>query len=80
MEALGVISKVTQLCQCCAGMLIVLKSNGAIRISVDLKPLNTSVFHEAHPIPKVDETLAILSGATIFSIGLMQIVDSGKFL
>ena len=67
MEALGVISKVTQPCQWCVGMVIVPKSNLAIRICVNLKPLNTSVLCEAHPIPKVDETLALLSGATVFS-------------
>ena len=67
MEALGVISKVTQLCQWCASMVIMPKSNGAIRICVDLKPLNASVLREAHPIPKVDETLTLLSGATVFS-------------
>ena len=61
METLGVISKVTQPCQWCAGMVIVPKSNGAIRICVDLKPLNASILREPHPI------LALLSGATIFS-------------
>ena len=34
---------------------------------MDLKPLNQSVLREVHPIPKVDETLAQLSGATVFS-------------
>ena len=32
-----------------------------------LKPLNESVLREVHPIPKVDETLAQLVGATVFS-------------
>lgn len=34
---------------------------------VDLKPLNESVLHELHPIPRVDEALAQLTGATIFT-------------
>lgn len=34
---------------------------------VDLKPLNQSVLREPHPIPKVDDTLALLSGAVHFS-------------
>ena len=34
---------------------------------VDLKPLNQSVLCEIHPLPKVNETLTQLSGATIFS-------------
>ena len=38
-----------------------------VRRSVDLKTLNDNVLREVHPIPKVDETLAQLAGATIFS-------------
>ena len=34
---------------------------------MDLKPLNQSVLRETHPIPKVDETLAQLSGAKLFT-------------
>jgi len=32
-----------------------------------LKPLNEGVLREFHPLPKVEETLAQLTGATIFS-------------
>ena len=46
----------------CAGMVVVPKKSGAVRICVDLKPLNENVLREAHPIPKVDETLAQLTG------------------
>ena len=48
-------------------MVVVPKRNGDIRICVDLKPLNESVLREVHPLPKVDSTLALLSGAKIFS-------------
>ena len=34
---------------------------------MDLKPPNQSVLHEFHPLPKVDETLAKLTGAKLFS-------------
>ena len=67
MEKLGVISKVDEPTLWCAGMVVVPKSNGTVRICVDLKPLNEDVVREAHPIPKVDEILAQLAGATIFS-------------
>ena len=40
---------------------------GKYAFCVDLKELNGSVLREVHPIPKVDETLAQLLGATIFS-------------
>ena len=67
MEAMGVISRVCEPAQWCAGMVVVPKKSGAVRICVDLKPLNGNVLRETHPIPKVDETLAQLTGATLFS-------------
>ena len=48
-------------------MVVVPKKSGAVRICVDLKPLNSSVLREPYPIPTVDDTLALLSGATHFS-------------
>ena len=63
------------------------KKNGDIRICVDLKALNESVLREVYPIPKVDETLAQLTGATVFSkldanSGFWQIplADSSRLL
>ena len=67
MEAIGVISKVQVPTPWCAGMVVVPKKDGKVRICVDLKPLNASVKRETHPLPKVDDTLAQLSGAKIFS-------------
>ena len=48
-------------------MVVVPKKNGIVRICVDLKMLNENVLHKIHPLPKVDETLALLTGATCFS-------------
>jgi transposase InsO family protein len=67
MEELGVISKVDVPTPWCAGMVVVPKKNGKVRICVDLQPLNRHVLREVHPLPKVDETLAQLSGAKVFS-------------
>ena len=67
MEQMGVVSEVTEPSEWCAGMVVVPKRSGDVRICVDLKPLNESVLREPHPIPKVDETLALLSGAVYFS-------------
>ena len=67
MENMGVISKIEQPTSWCAGMVVVPKRSGAVRICVDLKPLNQSVLREPHPIPKVDETLAQVAGAKMFS-------------
>ena len=62
-----VISKVDIPTPWCAGMVVAPKKNGDILICVDFRPLNSSVLREVHPLPKVDETLALLTGARIFS-------------
>ena len=38
-----------------------------MRICEDLKPLNSNVLREVHPLSAVDETLAQLAGAAVFS-------------
>ena len=43
MEKLGVITKVTQPTPWCAGMVVVPKKSGSVKICVDLKPLNKGV-------------------------------------
>ena len=67
MESLGVITKIDEPSPWCAGMVVVLKPSGTVRICVDMKPLNENVMREFHPLPAVDETLAQLSGARIFT-------------
>ena len=67
MGAMGVISKVEVPTPWCAGLVVVPKKTGAVRICVDLKPLNLSVLREVHPLPKVDDTLAQLTGAKLFT-------------
>ena len=67
MEALGVIAKIDQPTQWCARMVVVPKKEGKLRICVDLKPLNECILHEIHPLPKVDDTLAQLYDAMVFS-------------
>ena len=77
MEEMGVISKVTDPSSWCAGMVVVPKASGAVRVCVDLKNLNQSVLREPHPIPSVDDTLAHLTGATVFSTRTW--LQSGSF-
>ena len=67
MEELGVIEKVNQPTEWCAGMVVVPKANSRVRICVDLTKLNQSVKREKHPLPAVDQTLAQLAGARVFS-------------
>ena len=43
------------------------KPNNTVRICVDLTHLNKSVCRERHPLPAVEQTLAQLAGARVFS-------------
>ena len=67
MEAQRVISKVQQPTPWCAGVVVVKKKNGGVRICVDLKPLSRCVLREHHPLSKVDNILGQQTGATVFS-------------
>ena len=67
MESLGVISKVEEPTEWCAGMVVVPKKSGSVCICVNFRQLNESVLREIHPLPTVDETLAHMSGARVFS-------------
>ena len=67
MEKAGVISKVTEPTLWCARMVVVPKQDRAVGVCVDLKELNENVLRETNPIPGVDNTLAQLTGATVFS-------------
>jgi len=68
MEALGVICKVDVCTDWCAGMVVVPKNNNKVRICVDLTKLNRSIYyHEQHILPSIEQILAQLKGAKIFS-------------
>ena len=61
------IAKVNQPTEWCSGMVVVPKANSKVRICVDLTRLNESVKRERHPLPTVDQTLAQLAGAKVFT-------------
>ena len=42
------------------------EEEGGVRVCVDLKPINQCVLREYHPLPKVDDILRQLTGATVF--------------
>ena len=67
MQDAGVISKVEQPTQWCAGMVVVPKADGRVRICVDLTKLNECIYRERHIMPSVEQTLAQIGGATVFS-------------
>ena len=66
MEDLGVISRIDEPTEWCAGMVVVPKPNGNVRICVDLTKLNESVVRERHILPSVEQTLAQIAGAKFF--------------
>lgn len=67
MEHMGVIARVDEPTEWCAGMVVVPKHNDTVRICVDLTKLNNNVHRERHILPSVDQILAQLSGAKVFS-------------
>ena len=67
MVQLGVISPVQDPTEWCAGMVVAQKANGSVRICVDLTRLNESVCRERYPLPVVEQVLAQLTGAKLFS-------------
>ena len=67
MEKMGVVSRVQEPTEWCAGMVVVPKPGGRVRICVDLTRLNENVRREQHPLPAVEQTLAQLAGARVFS-------------
>ena len=67
MEKAGIITRVDQPTDWCAGMVVVPKKNDQVRICVDLTRLNKCVKRERHILPSVEQSLAQLGGATIFS-------------
>ena len=68
MERLGVIPRVNKPTEWCTAMVVIPKPSGSIRNCVDLKPLNESVMQEIHPLPKVDITLAQLTGLLVLEL------------
>ena len=67
MEKLGVISRIVEPTDWCAGIVVVPKENDRIRICVDLTRLNRAVKPERHVLPSVDHVIAQLGDAKIFS-------------
>ena len=67
MLRLDVMRPITQPTDWCAGIVVVPKRNGTIRICVDLTHLNKAIKHERLQLPSEAEVLSQLNGSTIFS-------------
>ena len=66
MENLGVISKVDIPADWCAGMVVVPKPDGKIRMCLDLTKLNESVLKETYPMPEIENMLAQIKESKYF--------------
>ncbi|GBO05871.1 Retrovirus-related Pol polyprotein from transposon 17.6 [Araneus ventricosus] len=62
-----VITPVLKPTEWCAPVVIVPKSDGNVRICVDLIELNKNVMRELNPLPKAEYSLNLLTGAKMFS-------------
>jgi len=67
MLSLGVVEPVEEPTEWCSGLTIAPKSNGGIRMCVDLTALNKGVKRSVYPLPKVSDMLAKLATGRVFS-------------
>uniref|UniRef100_A0A3B3DHQ9 ribonuclease H n=1 Tax=Oryzias melastigma TaxID=30732 RepID=A0A3B3DHQ9_ORYME len=67
MEKMDVITRIEDPTDWCAGMVVVPKKSGAVRICVDFTKMNQAVCREKYILPSVEHTLGMLAGATVFS-------------
>ena len=51
-----------------SSMVVVMKSNGKIRLCIDPKPLNQALKRNHYPLPVIDDLLPELSKAKVFSV------------
>ena len=71
----GVISLVTVPTAWCSGLIPVHKTNGNVRLCIDLTRLNKEFQWEIHPMPLVDENLAKLGKSRYFT----KLVANSRF-
>ena len=46
---------------------VMVKKTDTLRFCIDFRKLNDATVKDAHPLPRIDETLEALKGAKIFS-------------
>ena len=65
MESQGIIRRIDEPTEWCAGMVVVPKSNGDVRVCGDFTKLNHSIQRERHILPSVEHLLANIGNATV---------------
>ena len=61
---------------CAVPVILVPKSDKTLRIGMDCRPINAITVRYSHPIPRVDDKLYELCGATIFSKIIFVVVTT----
>lgn len=68
MEEMGVIQRIEEPTEWCAGIVVVPKKNSQrLRLCVDFTGLNQYVCREKYVLPSVDQSLGMIAGARVFS-------------
>ena len=67
MEETGIIKRVTEPTEWCAPMVLVQKSNGKLKICVDLRRLNSAVKNSRLVLPTLEDIAPKLAGTLYFS-------------
>ena len=67
LESLDIIEKVTGPTPWVSPIVVVPKSSGQVRLCVDMREANKAVKREKHLMPTIDDLVADLNGATVFS-------------
>ena len=67
MEETGIIEQIQEPTDWCAGIVIVPKKDGGVRICTDYKKLNAVIKRERYVLPTVEDILHKLKGSTIFT-------------
>ena len=62
MQSIGVITEITEATEWCAGMVVIPKANGQVRICVDLMKLNENACREHHILPSIQVLAQIGDG------------------
>ena len=68
LEAMGIITPITEPTEWVSNPVIVDKPSGDIRLCIDPRHLNRAVRREHYPTPTVDEVTSRLTGAKVFSM------------
>ena len=63
----GIIEQIQEPTDWCAGIVIVPKKDGWVRICTDYKKLNAAIKRERYVLPTVEDILHKLKGSTIFT-------------